>query len=208
MDGTGEVRSAMKIVAISQRVDEIKDYGEIRDALDEQWHNLFRKMDAVLLPMPNMPESVDIILERLRPDAIVLSGGNNPVEYGGTTPGRDKVDEMLIQYALDNGVPLLGVCRGMQSIALYFGSTLKKVEGHVATEHEVIGEIQRVVNSYHSYAVDKLGDKLHVMARTKQGDIEAIQHQKHMIFGIMWHPERVKGFDESDIDLIREMLAL
>ncbi len=198
----------MTLVAISQRVDEIKGYGEIRDALDEQWHDLFRKMDAVLLPMPNMPESVSIILERLRPDAIVLSGGNNPVEYGGTAPGRDKVDEMLIKYAIDNEVPLLGVCRGMQSIALYFGSTLKKVEGHVATEHEVIGVIQRVVNSYHSYAVDRLGDELRVMARTKQGDIEAIQHQSHMIFGMMWHPERVKEFDESDIDLIRKKLVL
>ena len=198
----------MKVVVISQRVDEIKDYGEIRDALDGQWHKLFRKMDAVLLPMPNMPESISAILEKVRPEAIVLSGGNNPVEYGGTAPDRDKVDEMLIKYAIENSIPLLGVCRGMQSIALYFGSTLKKVEGHVATEHEIVGEIQRVVNSYHSYAIDKLGDGLCVTAKTEQGEIESIQHQYHAIFGMMWHPERVKGFDESDINLIKEKLAL
>ena len=198
----------MKVVAISQRVDKIEDYGEIRDALDEQWHSLFKKMGAVLCPLPNIPESVSVILQRIQPEAIVLSGGNNPVEYGGTAPGRDKVDEMLIQYAIDNEVPLLGVCRGMQSIALYFGSTLKRIEGHVASEHEITGEMDCVVNSYHSYAVDKLGDDLCVVARTKQGDIEAIRHQRHMIFGMMWHPERVKGFSVSDINLIREKLAL
>lgn len=198
----------MKIVAISQRVDEIKDYGEIRDALDEQWHALFQKMGAALVPIPNAPESITAILERLRPDAIVLSGGNNPVEYGGTAPQRDKVDEFLIEYAIQNEIPLMGVCRGMQSIALYFGSTLKKVEGHVATKHEITGEIQRTVNSYHSYAVDKLGAGLCVIAETGQGDIEAIQHRNDSIFGMMWHPERVKGFDESDIKLIREKLAL
>lgn len=198
----------MKIVAISQRVDEIKDYGEIRDALDEQWHNLFQKMNAVLVPLPNIPESIETILDRLQPDAVVLSGGNNPVEYGGTAPGRDKVDEMLIQYAIDKKVPLLGVCRGMQSIALYFGSTLKKVEGHVAVKHEITGEIQRIVNSYHSYAVDKLGDGLQAAAMTKQGEIEAVRHQDYAIFGMMWHPERVEGFDEADINLMKEKLAL
>lgn len=198
----------MKIIAISQRVDEIKDYGEIRDALDEQWHRLFQRMDTILVPIPNVPENVMVILERLSPDGIVLSGGNNPVRCGGTAPQRDKVDEILIRYAIENSVPLAGICRGMQSIALYFDSTLKEVQGHVAVRHEVTGEIMRSVNSYHSYAVDKLGNGLNVIAQTKDGDIEAIQHQNLPIFGMMWHPERVKGFDESDIKLLAEKLNL
>lgn len=198
----------MKIIAISQRVDEIKDYGEIRDALDEQWHGLFQRMDAILVPIPNVPENATVILEQLSPHAIVLSGGNNPVQYGGTAPQRDKVDEVLIRYAIENMVPLVGVCRGMQSIAIYFGSLLKKVQGHVAIRHEVTGEIMRSVNSYHSYAVDRPGKGLNVIAQTKDGDIEAIQHQNLPIFGMMWHPERVKGFDEQDIKLLAEKLNL
>lgn len=198
----------MRLIAISQRVDEIKDYREIRDALDEQWHKLFWQMDAISVPIPNLPESLPAILEQLCPDAIVLSGGNNPVEYGGTAPQRDRVDEMLIEYAVQYSIPLLGVCRGMQSIALHFGSSLKKVQGHVAVEHEVIGDIRRVVNSYHSYVVDRLGERLKVAAQTVQGDIEAIRHQDYPIFGIMWHPERVDGFNKDDIKLIKEELAL
>lgn len=198
----------MKLVVISQRVDEIKDYGEIRDALDEQWYRLFWKMNTMLVPLPNLPESISSILQRLCPEAIVLSGGNNPVEYDGTAPQRDKADEILIEYAVQHSVPLLGVCRGMQSVALYFGSSLKKVEGHIATKHEIVGEINCIVNSYHSYAVDKLGEGLRVAAQTMKGDIEAIQHRDYQIYGMMWHPERVDGFDTGDIKLIMEKLAL
>mgnify|MGYP001078823289 CR=1 FL=1 len=127
----------MKAVVISQRVDEIKEYGEIRDALDEQWHKLFQKMNAVLLPVPNISENHALLLDRIKPDAIVLSGGNTPVNYGGTAPQRDKTDEALIRFAVEKGIPLLGVCRGMQSVALFFDSSLKKVEGHVAVKHTV-----------------------------------------------------------------------
>lgn len=198
----------MKVVAVSQRVEEIKSYGEIRDALDEQWHRLFYRANAVLAPMPNAPESIGTVLERLRPDAIVLSGGNSPVKYGGTAPQRDQTDEILIQYSIRNSVPLMGVCRGMQSIALHFESSLKEVKGHIGTEHEVTGRIHRIVNSYHSYAIDRLGNGLNVIAATHQGDIEAIEHLEYPIFGIMWHPERVDGFDENDIRMIREKLTL
>lgn len=198
----------MKIVAISQRVDEIKNYRESRDALDERWHEMFEAAGAVLVPMPNAPRSVPHILERLRPEAIVLSGGNNPVGYGGTAPQRDRTDEMLIRHAVEHGIPLLGVCRGMQSVALYFGSTLKKVEGHVAARHEITGEIRRTVNSYHSYAVDVPGDGLCVMACTKQGTIEAVRHVKYPVYGIMWHPEREDGFDGADIRFIKEKLLI
>lgn len=198
----------MKTVMISQRVDEVKDYGEVRDALDEQWHRLFQKIGAALIPMPNVAENVQEILKRVQPEAIVLSGGNTPVEYGGFAPQRDQVDKLLIQYAAANSVPLLGVCRGMQSIALYFGGSLKRVEGHVAVNHKIVGEIQRCVNSYHTYAVETQEKELHVMARTKQGDIEAIRHVQYPIYGIMWHPERGDVFDEADISFIREKLLI
>lgn len=198
----------MKAVVISQRVDEIKEYGEIRDTLDEQWHKLFKKMNTVLLPVPNISENHALLLDRIKPDAIVLSGGNTPVKYGGTAPQRDKTDEALIRFAVEKGIPLLGVCRGMQSVALFFDSSLKKVEGHVAVKHTVYGEVSREVNSYHSYAIDQLGSKLEILAKDGNGIIEAIKHQQYAIYGVMWHPERVKGFHVEDIRLIKEWLKL
>lgn len=198
----------MKIIAISQRADEIKEYGEIRDALDENWQKLFFKLDAAVLPIPNESRVLDVVLERAKPDAIVLSGGNNPTAYGGTAPERDRVDEGLIQYAVKNKVPLLGVCRGMQSIALHFGGSLKKVRGHVAVWHEIGGGIERNVNSYHSYAVDVPGEGVAVVSRAGDGTVEAICHKDYPIYGIMWHPERVKGFDREDLIFIKEKLQL
>lgn len=198
----------MKLIVISQRIDEVKSYEEIRDALDEQWHVLFQKMNAILLPIPNAPDNLLPILDRVNPDAIVLSGGNNPVAYGGKTPQRDKIDQMLISYAVQRCIPLLGVCRGMQSIVLYFDGALKKVEGHVAVNHMIKGKFIREVNSYHSYAVDKLGNDFNILARDESGVIEAIEHQQYPIYGIMWHPERIKGFDQADIEWIREKLLL
>ncbi len=198
----------MKIAVISQRVDEIKDYGEIRDALDEAWQQLFLQMNTALVPVPNTPETVKLILERLRPEAIILSGGNNPVSYGGSALQRDLTDELLIQYGIEHDVPLLGVCRGMQSIALYFGGTLKKVEGHVAVRHEIEGETAREVNSYHGYAVDQPGNQIKVTSRAKDGTVEAICHETYRMYGIMWHPERVKGFSQDDIEWIKDKLNL
>ena len=54
----------MKIIAISQRMDEVKEYGEMRDALDEKWSELFASLDAALAPVPNFPQALPAILGR------------------------------------------------------------------------------------------------------------------------------------------------
>lgn len=198
----------MKFVAISQRIDEIADYGEIRDSLDKNWQKLFCQLNAAAAPIPNEPGIVQSMLERLKPDAVVLSGGNHPVSYGGNAPERDYIDQQLIQFAIERDIPLLGVCRGMQSIALYFGGSLKRIEGHVAVRHEIEGKITRNVNSYHSYALDNAGEGILIESRAKDGTIEAISHQKYRIYGMMWHPERVAGFDMEDKLLIKDKLQL
>ena len=198
----------MKFVAISQRIDEIRDYREVRDALDEAWQKFFLQMDAALAPMPNEPAAVRELLKRLKPDAIVLSGGNNPAAYGGCTPQRDQTDEILIRYAVEHDVPLLGVCRGMQSVALYFGGTLKKAEGHVAVRHALNCETKREVNSYHGYAVDVPGEQIRAVSYAMDGTVEEIRHETYRIYGIMWHPERVSGFSSEDMAFIKKILRL
>ena len=198
----------MKLGVISQRVDAIKDYGEIRDGLDTQWYALLRQAGAGLVRLPNQPQVIPIVLERLQPDFIILSGGNNPVAYGGDAPERDAVDELLINFSIERTVPLLGVCRGMQSVGLFFGGTLKRVEGHVATRHMIRGKINREVNSYHGYALEETGQGLEVLARDDSEVIEAVCHKRYPVSGIMWHPERVAGFDNRDISLLRKCLKI
>ena len=183
----------MKVFFLSQRVDVVENYGERRDSLDQMWVNLLGRDDRIILPVPNDRHNLSNLLERIEPDFIVLTGGNTPEAYGGTAKERDCTDNTLIEFALRHKIPLLGVCRGMQSIALYFGGTLEKVKNHVGVEHvieDVNGKEIGRVNSYHEYSVSNIPNELEVVARSADGKIEAIMHRNSWIYGVMWHPER------------------
>ena len=193
----------MKRILLSQRVDVIESYQERRDALDQRWAQLLWESGCIALPVFNYGPMLDGLLKTMPVDGILLSGGNTPAAYGGSAPERDATDEFLISHALKNNMPLLGVCRGMQSIVIYFGGTLRKVEGHIAARHDV--DINRNVNSYHEFAPDALPDDLLALAYAADGEIEYIRHKKLPIMGIMWHPERDACFAPEDIELIRKL---
>jgi len=126
---------------------------------------------------------------------------------------RDKHECQCLEYAIENSLPIFGVCRGMQIIAEYFGSTFKKVENHVSSRHKIkiIGQsnfksiLNKIenVNSYHNFAIDMLGDDLQTVAICSDDNtIEAFQHKSHLIFGQMWHPERENPFNKYNNQLI------
>lgn len=194
-----------KIIYLSQRVDIHPDYNETRDALDQRWAALLWQAGYLALPVFNHRESMTELLEVHPPSGILLTGGNSPESYGGTAPERDEADKLLIDYAEKNKIPLLGVCRGMQSVVLFFGGSLREVCGHVSALHNVDGEISREVNSYHTLAVEKLPDELITMGKSPDGVIEGIRHESLPIYGIMWHPERASDFDARDIALIQKL---
>jgi putative glutamine amidotransferase len=193
----------VKRILISQRVDIIESYRERRDALDQKWAELLWQSGCTGLPVPNHLQTLTELVKSLSIEGILLTGGNTPVDYGGSAPERDIIDNFLISYSVDNNIPLLGICRGMQSIVLYFGGTLRKIEGHVAARHFI--NISRNVNSYHEYAPDMLPDELEILAQAGENEIEYIKHKKLPIFGIMWHPERESPFAPEDIELIQNV---
>lgn len=102
----------MKLIFVTQRIDEAVSYAERRDALDQRWAVLLEKLGCAALPVPNHPKTAAALLERVRPDGILLTGGNDPASCGGNAPERDETDARLIEYSLDRSVPLFGVCRG------------------------------------------------------------------------------------------------
>ena len=195
----------MSLIYVTQRVDVYPGNCERRNALDGRWHRILGGMGLRALPVPNDKAQVKMWLEACPPSGILLSGGNTPTAYGGTAPERCKTDEALLDFAVDGRVPVLGVCRGMQSIAIYFGGSLKKIDGHVRARHELNGRITKNVNSYHEYAVNVLPDEFSVMAKSEDGVIEAIRHTSLSIEGIMWHPEREEVFCELDRKLITDL---
>ncbi|MGD9559022.1 MAG: gamma-glutamyl-gamma-aminobutyrate hydrolase family protein [Oscillospiraceae bacterium] len=197
----------MKRVFVSQRVDIVEAYAERRDALDQNWAPFLLACGALLCAVPNHAATLAQLLLHARPHGIVLTGGNSPLLCGGNAPERDATDTALIAYAAENKTPLIGVCRGMQSIVTFFGGSLRPVQGHVAVSHPVAGGMARVVNSYHELAVDALPGVLKACAKSEDGLVEAVRHESLPILGIMWHPEREAAFNAQDIALFKEMFS-
>ncbi|MBS5843477.1 MAG: gamma-glutamyl-gamma-aminobutyrate hydrolase family protein [Clostridiales bacterium] len=198
----------MKKILVSQRVDMISSYGERRDALDQRWFSLLDSLGLIGFPVPNNPPVLSKIIKTVDFDGVLLTGGETPAIYGGKALDRDETDRALITYAIGKGLPIFGVCRGMQSILLYFGGSLKEAPGHIRTMHRVFGLYSSVVNSFHSLIPHTLPMDITAIFKTEDGTVEGIRHRLMPITGIMWHPEREPVLSERDLQLIRKSFLL
>ncbi|WP_051571278.1 gamma-glutamyl-gamma-aminobutyrate hydrolase family protein [Cryptosporangium arvum] len=167
---------------------------------------------AVLLP-PDLVD--DDVLDAL--DGLIVSGGVDvdPALYGAEPHpstdapqvDRDAGELLLIHGAFARDLPLLGVCRGAQLMAVARGGTLiqdlplgvhREVLG-VFNQHPVtpvgglvaqlLGDAEFKVNAHHHQAVDDPGS-LVVTARAEDGVVEAVEDPAmRFAVGVQWHPE-------------------
>ncbi len=188
----------MKIVAVSQRVGDYSTHCEIRDMLDQRLIEWIYACGFMPYPVPNLlidMHALNSWLEALRPVGIILSGGNDLGQSGS----RDRTENALLNYAQRNSLPLLGICRGMQMMGAWAQTELKSVEGHVACRHSVNGEIVGSVNSYHRYSLVACPLGFRIIAKSEDGEIEAIKHLTLPWEGWMWHPERESIFSREHL---------
>lgn len=196
----------MKIVAISQRVDDYPKYGEVRDTLDQRLIQWLYTAGFIAYPVPNLlfdMHALDSWLNGLQPEGIVLSGGNNLGQIGS----RDRTEKALLNYAQEHYLPMLGICRGMQMMGVWAQTELKLVDGHVASRHEIKGEITSCVNSYHNYSLSACPLGFRVLAHSEDGEIEAIQHLTLPWEGWMWHPERETTFSKQHFQRLQDLFG-
>jgi putative glutamine amidotransferase len=185
----------------------------------------------VLLPLWQEPESVLLLRGRL--DGLLLMGGGDvdPERYGEarhpeTQPpegARDRVEVELLRQALDDDLPLLGICRGIQVLNVVQGGTLvqhipaqlpgalnhEMTVGHEDRRHpiaiepdsrfaSIVGATRHDVNSYHHQAVGTLGRDVRVVARTEDGVVEAMELPgRTFALAVQFHPERMVGDDPA-----------
>ncbi|MDE7431714.1 MAG: gamma-glutamyl-gamma-aminobutyrate hydrolase family protein [Lachnospiraceae bacterium] len=195
----------MKKIIYTQRVEIVESYGERRDCADLEIAKLIWECGFLPVPVNNIPKNVQVFLEQIKPDGMILTGGNDLSKYGGNAPERDETEKRMIEYGIKNEVPIYGFCRGMQMIADYFGAGLTKVEKHVGVRHRLKGNAPwngRTVNSFHNMAVKTVTEDLVIEARSEDGVIEALRARDNMIYGTMWHPEREKPYEKADIQFI------
>lgn len=159
-------------------------------------------------------------------DKVLITGGVdiNPFYYGeesiingGTImPQRDSYDFMVIKACEELNKPILGICRGLQSINVYYGGTLyqhipdvkayhlqhsQKSDYNVPVHkirinentklHSILGK-EAEVNSFHHQAVKGIAAGFKISAVSSDGVIEGIENiEGRTIIGVQWHPEKM-----------------
>lgn len=202
-------------LALTMRVVETAAYPERRDALAQDWSTFL----AAALPgcawmaMPNCGGAAAEMAQIFGIDGLILTGGDD----WGTHPCRDSTESALLTWALEKGVPTLGICRGAQGINLHFGGAVRSSGNtlHCATRHRVAwsaGNTQQgwaEVNSYHNQviAADGLAAALSSLAVAEDGSIEAFTLSGRPVLGLMWHPEREPLPRPHDLDLLQQLFC-
>lgn len=209
----------MKKIAFTQRLIENETYPEMRDALDVRWAEFCAELGVLPVLLPSAYD-FRVYFKEFDISGVVFTGGNDlySVSQSSLSLKRDAFEKALLYFALENSIPVLGICRGMQLIAEYFGATLRNVEGHTAARHELILTTessyfiwpgsQEAVNSYHTYIVAGLPECLRVAALSKNGSVEALEHICLPVVAQMWHPEREAPFKSHDLALFKRLFNL
>ena len=177
-------------------------------------------------------------------DGVLLAGGEDidPELYGErkkydnvkTNRARDDFEMVLLDRTLRARLPLLGICRGIQTINTRFGGTLyqdlksdttlerdhKQQGSRSATTHSItvtdpdsvlhaFVEGSCPVNSLHHQAIKRLGRGLKVTAHSDDGLVEAVELAEDYPFflAVQWHPEEMYSEHPEQLKIFQEFVT-
>jgi len=171
------------------------------------------------------PSIIDLVSDYVSMcDAVLLIGGVNDIDPSlydtklngskGCNINQDQFELAVLKEAVLQNKPVLGICRGMQLINVYFGGDiiqhLDSSDLHLQYEkqeefvHDIDIEKSKIftdanvkVNSVHHQACQNVPSELNITAYSKDGVIEMFEHKTLPILGVQWHPECILDSDFS-----------
>ena len=210
-----------------------------RASVNQDYLDALKAAGAVPVALPMVDgEDVEVQLGLL--DGLLFTGGADlsPLTYGEEPenglgevyPDMDRHQLALARAARKAGLPMLGICRGMQVLNVACGGTLHQdldrldqpllqhwqkgqrrglshtVELAGGTRlRALFGRDSLGTNSFHHQAVKDLAPGLTISARAKDGVVEALEAPEGFLLGVQWHPE---GLMATSPDMLRLFQAL
>lgn len=215
--------------------------GRQATAVPDSYIRALLKIDAIplIIPVIQSPKILECFFHMI--DGLLLIGGPDldPIHYHQSahaglrkvTPARDNVELKVSRWALDAGIPIMAICRGIQMLNVAMGGTLwQDIASQLpnAAKHdyhpdypedfmahtvkplpgsrlsEIIGDDEQSVNSLHHQAIDKLGQGLRPVAYAPDGIVEAVEGiDARWIVGVQWHPEWLVESDPRMLALFK-----
>lgn len=203
------------ILAITQRYG-LSQSGSAKYWIDREFKEIFEKLNILLFPISSLTDLEEVVSFC---DGLIVTGSSidiNPkyykeesiAEIHEKTEEIDTLDFTLIKAFDKANKPILGICRGIQSINVCFGGSLyQDIEHHKLPKEERHSVLldknsflydcyhteQMQVNSLHHQAIKEVAKDFTIAARSENGIIEAIENKN--IIAVQWHPEYMMDID-------------
>ena len=211
------------------------NYEDLTCKLGKGYYDAVVRAGGTPVVIPPVADKAVLMNTLDRLDGLILSGGGdiNPLYCGeepvlglhGINRERDLPELLIARLAYNHQLPMLGICRGIQTLAVALGGKVDQdIKASIkhsqdadrsepthsvdvaedSTLYHLYGEPTLYVNSFHHQAVSEPGSRFRVVARSKDGIVEAMESTEYKsIVGVQWHPECMP----SGLPLFRGLVA-